>query len=187
MQEGVASEASSLAGAQKLGNLVVIYDDNRISIEGETQIAFTEDVMARYAAYGWHVQHVDWTRGGTGYEEDVAALYDALVAAKGVTDRPSFIKLTTVIGWPLPTKAGHHSVHGSKLGAAEVAGLKERLGMDPGVSFVVDPEVVAHTRANAARRAAEAKAAWLPRFEAWRAGEPGGGGVVRPVGCRWGG
>ncbi|MGB7961482.1 MAG: transketolase, partial [Propionicimonas sp.] len=94
MQEGVASEASSLAAAQKLGNLVLIYDDNRISIEGETQIAFTEDVMARYAAYGWHVQHVDWTNGGTGYTENVEGLYDAIEAAKAVTDKPSFIKLT---------------------------------------------------------------------------------------------
>jgi len=172
MQEGVASEASSLAGAQKLGNLVLIWDDNRISIEGETQIAFTEDVAARYAAYGWHVQHVDFTQGGTGYQENVQALYDAIQAAKQVTDRPSFIRLTTVIGWPLPTKAGHHSVHGAKLGAEEVAGLKRVLGMDPEASFAVDPEVLAHTRANAAERAAAAKAAWQPRFEAWRAANP---------------
>src|SRR5690606_21093684 len=109
-QEGVSGEASSLAGAQKLGNLVLIYDDNRISIEGETQIAFTEDVAARYEAYGWHVQHVDWTNGMTSYEENVQELYDAIEAARAVTDKPSFIKLTTIIGWPLPTKAGHHSV-----------------------------------------------------------------------------
>ena len=89
MQEGVSAEASSLAGAQKLGNLVMIYDDNRISIEGETQIAFTEDVAARYAAYGWHVQHVDWTNGGTGYIENLPLLFEALEAAKAVTDRPS--------------------------------------------------------------------------------------------------
>lgn len=172
MQEGVASEASSLAAAQKLGNLVLIWDDNRISIEGETQIAFTEDVAARYAAYGWHVQHVDFTQGGTGYQENVQALYDAIQAAKQVTDRPSFIRLTTVIGWPLPTKAGHHSVHGAKLGAEEVAGLKRVLGLDPEASFAVDPEVLAHTRANAAERAAAAKAAWQPRFEAWQAANP---------------
>jgi transketolase len=173
MQEGVASEASSLAGAQKLGNLILIYDDNRISIEGETQIAFTEDVAARYAAYGWHVQHVDWTNGGTGYTENVQALYEAIEAAKQVSDKPSFIKLTTVIGWPLPTKAGHHSVHGAKLGAEEVAGLKKELGFDPGQSFQVEPEVLAHTRANAAERAADAKSAWEPRFAAWMAGNPG--------------
>ena len=172
MQEGVAAEASSLAGAQKLGNLVLIYDDNRISIEGETQIAFTEDVAARYAAYGWHVQHVDWTNGGTGYTENVPALFEAIEAAKAVTDRPSFIKLTTVIGWPLPTKAGHHSVHGSKLGGEEVAALKQELGFDPEQSFQVEPEVLEHTRANAAERAAAAKAEWQPRFEAWRAANP---------------
>jgi len=172
MQEGVSSEASSLAGAQKLGNLVLIYDDNRISIEGETQIAFTEDVAARYEAYGWHVQHVDWTNKMTSYEEDVQALYDAIEAAKGVTDRPSFIKLTTIIGWPLPTKAGHHSVHGAKLGGEEVAGLKRALGFDPEASFAVDPAVLEHTRGNAAARAAQAKADWDARFEDWKAAHP---------------
>ena len=172
MQEGVASEASSLAGAQKLGNLVLIYDDNRISIEGETQIAFTEDVAARYAAYGWHVQHVDWTNGGTGYTENLPLLLEALETAKAVTDRPSFIKLTTVIGWPLPTKAGSHSVHGSKLGGEEVAALKTELGFDPDQSFQVEPAVLEHTRSNAAERAAVARAAWEPAFEAWRAANP---------------
>lgn len=173
MQEGVAAEASSLAGAQKLGNLVLIYDDNRISIEGDTKIAFTEDVAARYAAYGWHVQTVDWTNGGTGYVENVKALYEAIEAARAVTDKPSFIKLTTVIGWPLPTKAGHHSVHGAKLGAEEVAGLKKLLGFDPEQSFVAEPEVLEHTRANAAARAAAAKADWQPRYDAWRSANPG--------------
>ena len=131
MQEGVSAEASSLAGAQQLGNLILFYDDNRISIEGDTKIAFTEDVAVRYAAYGWHVQHVDWTNGGTGYVENLPALWDAIEAAKAVTDRPSFIRLTTVIGWPLPTKAGHHSVHGSKLGAEEVARAEEGAGLRP--------------------------------------------------------
>ena len=172
MQEGVASEASSLAGAQKLGNLVLIYDDNRISIEGETQIAFTEDVAARYAAYGWHVQHVDWTNGGTGYVENLPLLFEAIEAAKAVTDKPSFIKLTTVIGWPLPTKAGHHSVHGSKLGADEIAALKQGLGFDPEQAFQVEAEVLEHTRSNAAERAATARAAWEPKFDAWRAANP---------------
>ncbi|CAL8973268.1 Transketolase [Propionicimonas sp. T2.31MG-18] len=172
MQEGVSAEASSLAGAQKLGNLVVIYDDNRISIEGDTKIAFTEDVAARYAAYGWHVQHVDWTNGGTHYAEDLPALWAALEAAKAVTDRPSFIRLTTVIGWPLPTKAGHHSVHGAKLGGAEIAALKERLGFDPAVSFEVEAPVLEYARAQAAQRAANAKAEWEPKFEAWRAANP---------------
>lgn len=172
MQEGVSSEASSLAGAQKLGNLVLIYDDNRISIEGETQIAFTEDVAARYAAYGWHVQHVDWTNGGTGYVENLPQLFEALEAAKAVADRPSFIRLTTVIGWPLPTKAGHHSVHGSKLGGEEVAALKSELGFDPEQSFQVEPAVLEHTRAQAAANATAAKGEWDLRFADWMAGNP---------------
>ncbi|HEY3409685.1 MAG TPA: transketolase [Propionicimonas sp.] len=172
MQEGVSAEASSLAGAQKLGNLVLIYDDNRISIEGQTQIAFTEDVAARYAAYGWHVQTVDWTNAGTGYVENLPLLFEALEAAKAVTDRPSFIKLTTVIGWPLPTKAGQHSVHGSKLGADEVAALKRELGFDPAQSFAVEPATLEHTRSQAAANAAAAKADWQPKFEAWRSANP---------------
>ena len=172
MQEGVASEASSLAATQDLGNLILIYDDNRISIEGDTKIAFSEDVQARYAAYGWHTQHVDFTNGFTEYEEKVQELYDAIEAAKAVTDRPSFIKVTTIIGWPLPNKAGDHSVHGSKLGADEVAALKSELGFDPAASFAVDPEVLEHTRGNAAERAAAAKAAWTAKFDAWKAANP---------------
>ena len=184
MQEGVASEASSLAGAQKLGNLVLIYDDNRISIEGDTKIAFTEDVAARYAAYGWHVQSVDWTNGGTGYTENVQALYEAIEAARQVTDRPSFIKLTTVIGWPLPTKAGDHSVHGAKLGGEEVAGLKRELGFDPEQNFAVEPEVLAYTRGQAAGNAAAAKAEWDPGFAAWMAGNPDRVGLLERISAR---
>lgn len=172
MQEGPAAEASSLAATQELGNLILFYDDNRISIEGDTKIAFTEDVAARYEAYGWHVQTVDWTNGGTGYTENVQALFEAIEAAKAVTDKPSFIKLTTVIGWPLPTKAGSHSVHGAKLGGEEIAALKTELGFDPAVNFPYEAEVLAHTRDNAARRAAAAKAAWTPAFDAWRAANP---------------
>lgn len=172
MQEGPASEASSLAATQKLGNLILFYDDNRISIEGETKISFTEDVAARYEAYGWHVQSVDWTNGGTGYTENTQALYEAIEAAKAVTDKPSFIKVTTVIGWPLPTKAGHHSVHGAKLGADEIAGLKAELGFDPATNFAVEPQVLAHARNQAAGRAATAKAEWQPKFEAWRSANP---------------
>jgi transketolase len=168
MQEGPAAEASSLAGTQKLGNLVLIYDDNHISIEGDTKISFTEDVTARYESYGWHVQTVDWTNGGTGYTENLPALFEAIQAAKAVTDKPSFIKLTTVIGWPLPTKAGHHSVHGAKLGAEEIAGLKQVLGFDPDASFAVEPLVLAHARSQAADRAAAAKADWTPAYAAWR-------------------
>jgi transketolase len=172
MQEGVSAEASSLAGAQELGNLILFYDDNRISIEGDTKIAFTEDVAARYAAYGWHVQHVDWTNGGTGYTENLQGLWDAIETAKAVTDKPSFIRLTTVIGWPLPTKAGSHTVHGAKLGGEEIAGLKTELGFDPAVTFPVEDAVLAHTRANAADRAAAAKAEWQPRYDAWRTANP---------------
>jgi transketolase len=172
MQEGVAAEASSLAATQDLGNLILIYDDNRITIEGDTSIAFTEDVSARYAAYGWHVQHVDWTNGGTSYKEDLQALYDAIEAAKQVKDKPSFIKLTTIIGWPLPTKAGSHSIHGAKIGGEEIAKLKELLGMDPAVAFPVADEVLAHARANAKARAAAAKAAWQPKYDAWAAANP---------------
>ena len=172
MQEGISSEASSLAATQDLGNLILFYDDNRISIEGNTVIAFSEDVQARYAAYGWHTQHVDFTNGFTTYEEKVQELYDAIEAAKAVTDRPSFIKLTTIIGWPLPTKQGNHSVHGSKIGADEVAGLKRVLGFDPEQSFEVDPAVLAHTRGQLADRAAAAKQEWQPKFDAWRAANP---------------
>ncbi|WP_232548458.1 transketolase [Propioniciclava soli] len=167
MQEGVSSEASSLAATQNLGNLILFYDDNRISIEGDTKIAFSEDVQARYDAYGWHTQHVDFTNDFTTYEEKVEELYAAIEAAKQVTDRPSFIKVTTIIGWPLPTKAGDHSVHGSKLGADEVAGLKEKLGFQP-EPFAIDADLVARTRENARQRAAEAKKEWEPRYEEWR-------------------
>ena len=167
MQEGISGEASSLAATLELGNLFLIYDDNRISIEGDTKIAFSEDVQARYDAYGWDTYHVDFTNGFTTYEEKVAELYDVLEKAKAVTDKPHFIKVTTIIGWPLPNKAGDHSVHGSKLGADEVAGLKQELGFAP-EPFAIDESVVEWTRANAAERAKELHAEWDPRFEAWR-------------------
>ncbi|HEY5555232.1 MAG TPA: transketolase [Cellulomonas sp.] len=171
LEEGVTSEASSIAGTQELGNLVVVWDDNHISIEGDTQIAFNEDVLARYAAYGWHVQMVDWTAGPDGYVEDVDALHAAIEAAKAVTDRPSFIGLRTIIAWPSPTKQNTHGSHGSKLGTDEVRGLKEVLGFDPDVSFAVAPEVIAHTR-KALDRGAAAQAAWRVGYDAWRAANP---------------
>ncbi|MDR1851874.1 MAG: transketolase [Propionibacteriaceae bacterium] len=177
MQEGVTSEASSLAATQKLGSLIVIYDDNHISIEGDTKIAFTEDVAARYAAYGWHVQELDWTNGGTEYIEDVQGLYDAIMAAQAVTDKPSLIRLRTIIGWPLPHKAGSHSIHGSKIGAEETAALKEKLGFDTEKFFVVEPEVMEHTRTNAAERATKAKEEWQERFDAWRFDSPDKGAL----------
>ena len=181
MQEGISSEASSLAATQKLGNLVLLYDDNRISIEGDTRIALTEDVNARYEAYGWHVQSVDFTNGGTGYDEKVAELYAAIEAAKGVTDRPSFIKVTTVIGWPLPTMAGSEKVHGAKIGAEEIARLKERLGLDPTKSFDVAPEIVDYTRSNATARAAAYRQQWDAKFAAWTQANPEGKALLDRV------
>lgn len=170
LQEGVTSEASSIAGTQKLGNLIALWDDNHISIEGDTEIAFTEDVVKRYEAYGWHVQFVDWTEGGD-YTENVDALYAAIEEAKRVTDRPSFIGLRTIIAWPSPTKQNTHGSHGSKLGTDEVRGLKEVLGFDPEKSFDVDPEVIAHTR-KAIERGAAAQAEWDKDYQAWRAANP---------------
>ena len=172
LQEGVTSEAASLAGAQELGNLIAIYDDNDITIEGSTDLAFTEDPSARFAAYGWQVLDVDWTGGGAGYEEDYAALRAALAAARAETARPSLIRLRTVIAWPAPTKQGQASSHGAKLGAQEVAGLKKALGLDPAQDFYAPDDLLERTRARAAERAAAARADWDARFEAWRAAEP---------------
>ena len=172
LQEGVTSEAASLAGAQELGNLIAIYDDNDITIEGSTDLAFTEDPSARFAAYGWQVLDVDWTGGGAGYEEDYAALRAALVAARAETARPSLIRLHTVIAWPAPTKQGQASSHGAKLGAQEVAGLKKALGLDPAQDFYAPDDLLDRTRTRAAERAAAARADWDARFETWRAAEP---------------
>ncbi len=121
LEEGVSAEASSLAGTQQLGNLVLLWDDNHISIEDDTAIAFGEDTVARYEAYGWHVQRVDWLGDDGSYSEDVQALHAALVAARAETSRPSFIALRTIIGWPAPTKQNTFKAHGSALGAEEVA------------------------------------------------------------------
>lgn len=172
MQEGVTSEASSLAGTQHLGNLIAIWDDNRISIEDDTNIAFNEDVLARYEAYGWHTQHVDWTNGGTQYAEDVDALQAALQAAQAVTDRPSLIRLSTVMAWPCPTKQNTGAAHGSALGEEEIRALKEIIGIDPDVNFDYAAPVAAHTRAAARERAAQLRAAWEEDFAAWSAANP---------------
>ncbi len=171
LQEGVTSEASSIAGTQELGNLIVLWDDNHISIEGDTEIAFTEDVLKRYESYGWHVQYVDWTKGPDGYVEDVDSLAAAIEAAKAVTDRPSFIGVRTIIAWPSPTKQNTHGSHGSKLGGEEIRALKELLGFDPDRDFQVDDEVIAHTRGLRERAAAE-RTTWTTRYEAWRAANP---------------
>ena len=168
MQEGVTSEAASLAGHQQLGNLVVIYDSNQISIEDDTNIAFTEDLTARYESYGWHTQTVDWKKTGN-YKEDIAELYEAIQKAKAVTDKPSLITLRTIIGWPSPKKQNTGKIHGSALGAEELAGLKTALGFDPEQSFEVTDEVISHTRNNASSRAATARAEWQAKFDAWAA------------------
>ncbi len=171
LQEGVTSEASSLAGHQSLGNLVVIYDSNQISIEDDTNVAFTEDVAKRYEAYGWHVQTVDWKRTGQ-YVEDVPELYAAIEAAKGETDRPSLIILKTIIGWPSPGKQNTGKIHGSALGADELAATKKVLGWDPEQTFVVPDGVLEHTRGSLAERAAAERGAWQQKWDAWAAANP---------------
>ncbi|MBD8023999.1 transketolase [Microbacterium gallinarum] len=170
LQEGVTSEASSLAGHQQLGNLIAIYDSNQISIEDDTNVAFTEDVAKRYESYGWHVQVVDWKKSGE-YVEDVAELYAAIEAAKGENAKPSLIILRTIIGWPSPGKQNTGKIHGSALGADELAATKKVLGFDPEQSFVVADDVLAHTR-SLAERAAESRAAWQESFDAWAAANP---------------
>ncbi|WP_372697733.1 transketolase [Arthrobacter sp. JSM 101049] len=170
LQEGVTSEASSLAGHQELGNLVVIYDENHISIEDDTDVAFTEDVLGRYAAYGWHTQRVDWTRTGE-YVEDIEALHLAINEAKSETSRPSIISLRTVIGWPSPTKKNTGGIHGSKLGTDELEALKKELGFDPQAHFALDDEVLAHVR-KVADRGADLHAEWQKSFDAWKDAHP---------------
>ncbi|WP_364305075.1 transketolase [Paenarthrobacter nitroguajacolicus] len=179
LQEGVTSEASSLAGHQELGNLVVIYDENHISIEDDTDIAFTEDVLKRYEAYGWHTQRVDWTKTGD-YVEDVQELYAALLAAKAETNKPSIISLRTIIGYPAPKKQNTGKIHGSALGAEEVAALKTVLGFDPAKSFDVDEEVLAHAR-KVLDRGAESRAAWQSSFEAWQSANPDAAALLERV------
>jgi len=182
LQEGVTSEASSLAGHQELGNLVVIYDENHISIEDDTDIAFTEDVLKRYEAYGWHIQRVDWTKTGE-YKEDVQELYSALRAAKSETSKPSIISLRTIIGYPAPKKQNTGKIHGSALGAEEVAALKEVLGFDPAKSFDVDQEVLAHAR-SVVDRGAEARKEWEESFNAWQAANPEGSALLQRIEAR---
>ncbi|GHD23680.1 transketolase [Streptomyces galbus] len=168
LQEGVSGEASSLAGHQKLGNLVFLYDDNHISIEGDTATAFSEDVLKRYEAYGWHTQRIEPAENG---DIDVHALYAALTAARAETGRPSIIAMRTIIAWPAPNAQNTEAAHGSALGADEVAATKRVLGFDPEQSFEVADEVLAHTR-GALDRGAEAHAAWDKQLAGWREAEP---------------
>ncbi|MEH6780011.1 MAG: transketolase [Rhodoglobus sp.] len=170
LQEGVSAEASSLAGHQQLGNLIAIYDSNQISIEDDTNIAFTEDVQKRYEAYNWHVQVVDWKKTGE-YVEDVEALNAAIDEAKAATDKPSLIILRTIIGWPAPNKQNTGKIHGSALGADELAATKVAMGLDPEQSFVVDDDVIAHTRL-AVERGKQQRAEWTESFDKWAAANP---------------
>ncbi|WP_232663689.1 transketolase [Pseudonocardia sp. TRM90224] len=164
IEEGVTSEASSLAGHQQLGNLTVIYDDNKISIEDDTTIALSEDTAKRYEAYGWHVQVVE---GG----ENVTGILAALEAARAETARPSFILLRTIIGFPAPTKMNTGKAHGAALGDEEVAEVKKILGFDPERTFQVDDDVLAHSRA-VVERGRAARAEWTKSFDAWAGREP---------------
>lgn len=166
LMEGVTAEAASLAGHQELGNLVAFYDENHISIEDDTGISFSEDVAARYAAYGWHVQVVDWTSTGR-YVEDVDAVLAATEAAKADTGRPSLVVLRTIIGWPAPTKQNTGAAHGSALGDEEVAAVKALLGFDPAESFVVEDEVLVHAR-KVTDRGAAAHERWETGYLRWR-------------------
>jgi transketolase len=170
MEEGVSAEASSLAGHQRLGNLVVLYDDNHISIEGNTDVAFSEDVAARYAAYGWHVIDVV-------HSEDVNELRKAFKAAQAKTDRPTFIRMRSIIGFPAPHLQNTGKAHGSALGVDEVAATKEVMGLDPHASFSIPDEVVAHAR-EVVDRGRAAHEAWETRYQAWRKGNASGAALL---------
>jgi transketolase len=168
LQEGVSAEASSLAGTQELGNLNVIYDDNRISIEGDTHNAFTEDVSARYRAYGWHVIDVAAAKDGS---VDIAALDNAMVAAKQETVKPTFIRMKSVIAWPAPKAQGTAASHGSALGEDEIKQTKIALGLNPDENFAMPAEVLAHARL-VKNRGAQARAQWNTQFEQWKTSNP---------------
>ncbi|MET8102832.1 transketolase [Streptomyces sp. NPDC005236] len=168
LQEGISAEASSMAGHQKLGNLVLLWDDNHISIEGDTETAVSEDTVKRYEAYGWHVQRIAPKPDG---DLDPHAIYNAIEAAKKVTDKPSFIAMRSIIAWPAPNAQNTEAAHGSALGDDEVAATKRVLGFDPEKSFDVAAEVLAHTR-HALDRGTQAKAEWEKGYAAWRTASP---------------
>ncbi len=170
IEEGISHEVSSLAGHQKLGNLIALYDENKISIEDDTTIALSEDVAKRYEAYGWHVQTVEWKRSDD-YVEDVQALYDAYQKAIAETDRPSLIVLRTIIAWPAPHAQNTGKAHGAALGSDEVAATKRILGFDPEKSFVVEDDVLEHVR-RLRERGGQAHRDWTPVFSAWRTKNP---------------
>jgi transketolase len=170
MEEGISSEASSLAGHQQLGNLILFYDDNHISIEDDTAVAFSEDVLLRYEAYGWHTQRVD-------SGEDVVALEQAIENAKAVTDKPSIIAVRTIIGWPAPTLQNTGKAHGAALGEDEIRKTKKILGFDPDVHFAVGEDVLAHAR-QVVERGREAHAEWQQKFDAWASGNPDASALI---------
>ncbi|MEV0251846.1 transketolase [Nocardia sp. NPDC050712] len=176
LEEGVSGEASSLAGTQQLGNLVLIYDANQISIEDDTDIAFTEDVGRRYEAYGWHVQHVE-------DGEDLVAVDRALAAARAETAVPSLIVLRTIIGWPAPNKQNTGAAHGSALGEDEVRATKSLLGFDPDKTFDIAPDVLAHAR-TITKRGNKIHELWQQHFDAWRAGSPDGAELLERMSTR---
>jgi len=168
LQEGVSAEASSLAGTQELGNLNIIYDDNRISIEGDTHNAFTEDVAARYRAYGWHVIEVAALPTGN---IDLVALDAAMVAAKNEKSKPSLIRMHSVIAWPAPKAQGTAGSHGSALGVDEIKATKIALGLNPEEDFAMPAEVLAHARL-VKDRGASARATWDTKFATWKSANP---------------
>ncbi|MFD3665729.1 transketolase [Streptomyces sp. NPDC058659] len=168
LQEGISAEASSLAGHQKLGNLILLWDDNHISIEGDTETAVSEDTMKRYEAYGWHVQRVEPQSNG---DLDPAALYAAVRAAEAETERPSFIAMRSIIAWPAPNAQNTEASHGSALGDEEIAATKRVLGFDPEQTFEVTDEVITHTR-SLGDRGREARATWEKSLAEWRTANP---------------
>ncbi|MFG2479320.1 transketolase [Streptomyces fagopyri] len=168
LQEGISAEASSMAGHQELGNLILLWDDNHISIEGDTETAVSEDTVKRYEAYGWHVQRVAPKPDG---DLDPHAIYNAIQAAKLVTDKPSFIAMRSIIAWPAPNAQNTEAAHGSALGDDEVAATKRVLGFDPEQSFAVADEVLAHTR-QALDRGREQRAEWEKGYQEWRGAQP---------------
>jgi transketolase len=183
MEEGVSNEVSSIAAVQQLGNLVLLYDDNHISIEDDTNIALVEDVCGRYEALGWHVQRVDWLDGKGAYAENVQALADAFDAARAVTDRPSFIALRTLIAWPAPDAQNTGKAHGSALGDAEVAATKKLMGFDPSLTFQVDPEVLGHAR-QVVDRGRALHAEWQKAFDEWAQANPQGKALLDRMSAR---
>ncbi len=175
LEEGVTSEASSLAGLQHLNRLCVIYDDNHISIEGDTGVAFHEDVCARYEAYGWATHYVAENADGS---VDVEGLYAAIEAAKAEKDRPTFIKLRTTIAWPAPNLRNTGKSHGSALGEDEIRATKVLLGLDPDAHFAFDAELLDRVRGNLRHRVDSARTDWDAAYSAWRSSEPGNAALL---------